>query len=194
MQNTGKRKNYMQKALVLAAALCLAFHCAGRLFMWWNISHRLNIFLPFIATVTYADRHGGFHGDGETICTMTFGETSGERLADRLEESGRWYSFPVPERLWELIYEIPLADSFHATFAEAVGIGTPADGYWFFADRDTFGNYGRKGGPDLYGMEAVQRMEERGQERENGHFWPFNFDLAVYVPQARTLYFFAFDI
>lgn len=193
MQNTEKRKHFIRTALIAAAALWLALHCAGRLFVWRNTGRRLSVWLPFTVDVTYRDNHGGFHGDGETVCTMTFNAAAGERLMERLEKSERWYRFPAPEQIRQLIYEEPLADSFHAAFAETAGIGALEEGYWFFADRDTFDNYGREGGPDLYGMEAVERLTERGREKESGHFWPFNFDLAVYVPRTHTLYFFAFD-
>lgn len=192
MQKAGNGKKLLKTVLAMAAVLWLILHGAGYLFILFQTGWRLGVGLPLPLSVDYADDHGGFHGDGETVCCLSFGEGAGETLKRRLEESGCWRVFPAPQEIEQLLYELPLAEGFRVTFAEASRLTRLENGYWFFADRDDSFRGHAPGQAVIYGIEAVNGLENRLAQGRS--LWPYNFDLAVYDPEARILYFFALDI
>ena len=73
------------------------------------------------------DNHGGFHGDGSSLYSYQFTDSS---MEPEMEESGYWKSLPLSEGISNLIN-----NSIGDECAEA--IPDISNGYYFFYDRHT---------------------------------------------------------
>lgn len=114
--------------------------------------------------VSTYDDHGGFHGDGTTCTIMQF---SDDAILEEIEEAGTWQSFPPDEAVNELLYGNYLFD------AETQENFVPPieNGYYLLKDRNT---------------EAKEQPNILARHS-------FNFDLAVYDTDNRTLYYLVLD-
>lgn len=114
--------------------------------------------------VSTYDDHGGFHGDGTTCTIIQF---SDDTLLEEIEEAGTWQSFPPDEAVNQLLYGNYLYD----TETQEKFVPPIENGYYLLKDRNT------------------QAAEQPNIMKRSS----FNFDLAVYDTDNRTLYFLVLD-
>lgn len=114
--------------------------------------------------VSTYDDHGGFHGDGTTCTIIRF---SDDALLEEIEEAGTWQAFPPDEAVNELLYGNYLYD----TETQENFVPPMEKGYYLLKDRNA---------------QAAEKpnIMTRGS---------FNFDLAVYDTDNRTLYYLVLD-
>lgn len=114
--------------------------------------------------VSTYDDHGGFHGDGTTCTIIQF---SDDALLEEIEAAGTWQSFPPDEAVNQLLYGNYLYD----TETQENFVPPMEKGYYLLKDRNS---------------QAAEKpnIMKRGS---------FNFDLAVYDTDNRTLYYLVLD-
>ena len=79
-------KKWILATAMLAAVLLSA--CSGTRSTSENVEHELGISLPETISVTYANTHGGFHGDGETWIALNFTAEGTKELSGQMSEEG----------------------------------------------------------------------------------------------------------
>lgn len=114
--------------------------------------------------VSTYDDHGGFHGDGTTCTIIQF---SDDALLEEIEEAGTWQSFPPDDAVNQLLYGNYLDDpETQEPFVPPI-----EKGYYLLKDRNS------------------QAAEKPNIMKRSS----FNFDLAVYDADNRTLYYLVLD-
>ena len=127
------------------------------------------------ATVTYTNNHGGFLGDGATVITMTFLETS---LTDQIQKSEHWHALPMSTNVSVVLYGGTAENGaeWSSVVKDLSEFEMPeiTNGYWFFKDRH----------PDKTDEYDDSNIFSRSS---------FNFVIAVYSVETNTLYYFKID-
>lgn len=114
--------------------------------------------------VSTYDDHGGFHGDGTTCTIIQFPD---DAFLEEIEEAGTWQAFPPDEAVNQLLYGNYLYDAqTQENFVPPI-----ENGYYLLKDRNT---------------EAAEQPNIMARHS-------FNFDLAVYDTDNRTLYYLVLD-
>lgn len=114
--------------------------------------------------VSTYDDHGGFLGDGTTCTIIQFPD---DALLEEIEAAGTWQAFPPDEAVNQLLYGNYLDN----TETQEPFVPPIEKGYYLLKDRNT------------HAAEQPNIMT-RGS---------FNFDLAVYDTDNRTLYYLVLD-
>lgn len=110
--------------------------------------------------VSTYDDHGGFQGDGTTCTIMQF---SDDAFLHDIEKAGTWQAFPPDDAVNQLLYGNYLIDpETQEPFVPPI-----ENGYYLLKDR----NHERNEQPNIMARNS------------------FNFDLAVYDADNRTLYY-----
>lgn len=73
-----------------------------------ELSQTLGVDVSSGEILTQSDDHGGFHGDGSTVVEIRFADTG---LAEQIEGSADWTSFPLTDNLTALIYGLHTEES-----------------------------------------------------------------------------------
>lgn len=95
-------------------------------------AHELDLDLPVPQSVTSADSHGGFLGDGLLHIELVFAPEDGEQVEGEVSHhpSGRWNPFPMDQEMEDFLW------NGGAGMAEWP---VPEEGWWFLMDRQTDG-------------------------------------------------------
>ena len=128
------------------------------------------------------DTHGGFLGDGQTFLQLTFDQESAAALEEEISRAKGWQPLPLSDELVRVVYgeEYEEGDTVYSYAPLAVGEdGEPLfpqveRGSWFFLDRHSEST-------DPY--DASQLYQR----------YSFNFTVALYDADSRTLYYFEMD-
>ncbi len=119
----------------------------------------------------HTDTHGGFHGDGTTFIALHF---SDEACLNEIESSASWKPLPLSENLETLVYgqasggPVLTSDKGDPLFPQV------ENGYYYLWDRH-------------------DESENRQDDSDLLQRASFNFTLALYDADAKTLYYCAFD-
>ena len=152
------------KALPILLVLLMLWSAIWRPGPGDYVARELELELPTAQTTDTYDDHGGFHGDG-TTCTII--QLSDDALLEEIEKAGTWQAFPPDDAVNQLLYGSYLAD------AETQEPFVPPieNGYYLLKDRNA-------------------KAAEQPNIMTRGSF---NFDLAVYDADNRTLYYLVLD-
>lgn len=139
-----------------------------------ELSRTLGVDLSQGKLMETQDSHGGFHGDGERWVTLSFVDCD---LSPALEAEEEWQSLPLPAPLETVLYgktktegtEIIQEGPF--TMREIPQI---SKGYYFFWDRHG----------------EAKKANDPGQVLERSSF---NFTVALYDTDSKTLYYYELD-
>lgn len=95
-------------------------------------AHELDLDLPAPQSVTSADSHGGFLGDGLLHMEIVFSTEDGEQVEGEVSHhpSGRWNPFPMDEEMEEYLW---------GGGAGMAGWPVPEEGWWYLEDRQRDG-------------------------------------------------------
>lgn len=120
------------------------------------------------------DNHGGFHGDGIAYAVVTFPDSAAERA---IAQNPDWKPYPLDDTLQALLYGVTTASESSGPYVTDDD-GTPlfpeiSDGYYVLLDR--------------YEESAP------GHEEDILHRASFNFTVAIYDKETRTLYYAEMD-
>lgn len=128
--------------------------------------------LPRPVDAQVMDNHGVWFGDGELYGKLTFDQSNGEALEERLAEHDGWEKLPLPENVTLLLYGGE-KDGIHYGSPLADGWGSPTvtEGYYYFLDR----LHDRKDDALLLNDSAI------------------NVTIAIYDSQQAVLYFMTYD-
>ncbi len=128
----------------VALAVLLLFSLSGCCFFLNDfeepaalVARETGMELPRCAVIQATDTHGGFLGDGDTLIILHFEGEARERLERELADA--WEALPLPQSLYEVVYEhrnlVPIpTDSAEEGFPQITG------GYWYFDDRQSESN------------------------------------------------------
>lgn len=161
--------------LALAAAVILtACQSDGSL---QEAAYALGLDLSAGSLSSSVDTHGGFHGDGIEFTEVTFSDNA---LQQQLEQSAVWMPLPLPEPLNIIVYGAYTQDGHAGPYlCKPDAAGEPLlpfidNGFYYFEDR-----HEQSTAP--YDANDVLKRSS------------FNFTLAIYDADAKTLYFCKFD-
>ena len=154
----------MKKFSVILAALFLLAALAGcGASPERELSSALGLDLTGCDSIDYADKHGGFHNDGETHARLTFSGGAAEALKSAIADSESWEPLPMSEAL-----SAALAQN------ESTGLPEVENGSYFFLDRSD-------------GSRDVKSLSEFSAR------YSFNYTVAIYSSDDDTLYFYVLD-
>ncbi len=168
----------MKRAVSLAIVCCLM--CLTACSYYFDeiavISDALGIDVSQGELKIYNDTHGGFHGDGELYVEMVF---SDDAFTDRIKLSGEWSALPLPLTLRIVAYggKLEGGSSYHSFIDDPDGenlIPLISNGYYYFRDRSS------------------ESRDERDPSQILDRY-SYNFTLAIYDIDTRTLYFYEID-
>lgn len=128
------------------------------------LSEELHVDMSGGTVVLHEDTHGGFHGDGETFCTVTFASESA--VETHLSDCALWSSLPLTDNLYTAAYSL--------TTEDAPFFPTIENGYYYFCDRH----------PGIENDRDDSALLNRGS---------YNFTLAIYDTDSHTLYYYQLD-
>lgn len=161
----------MKRVLFLFAALALVFSAAAcgiesRQEPLEYISEALGVDVTSGEILSKDDTHGGFHGDGETVVTVSI-----PGLA--LPKNPRWHLLPLHTELSDAVYG---SQSTYTSFSSLFDADIPVveNGFWFFQDRHA---------------EAADPTDCTDLHARSS----WNFTAAIYDADTGTLYFLEFD-
>ena len=172
-----------RKALwLLPAAALLFLLCACGQEPGEEISRTLGVDLSAGVLAEHRDTHGGFLGDGETFLQLTFDQESAAALEEEISQAKGWQPLPLPDDLVRVLYgeEYEEGDTVYSYAPLAAGQdGEPLfprveRGSCFFLDRHSEST-------DPY---DASQLDQR---------YSYNFTVAVYDSESRTLYCFEMD-
>lgn len=123
------------------------------------------------------DSHGGFHNDGLLFTEITFTDET-ESLKNEIKRSSLWTEMPLPESLNTLIYG-------NISSTQAIGpyitdeesnplFPNVENGYYFFKDRHS-------------------ESKNSGNDTDVLNRSSFNFTIAIYDEDTKTIYFAQMD-
>ena len=141
-----------------------------------RIGRQLDLDLSRATLVEYQDSHGGFHGDGETVAIITLPEEMVSEAESRMLHGTPWWQ-PLPLRE-------------DAALALYGGMDGDVQRMPLFADAngDPIAPEVTKGWYYLYDAQGEPYIETSLFSRAS-----FNFCLALYDAERRTLYYFELD-
>ena len=132
-----------------------------------GIGRQLNLDLSQATFAEYRDTHGGFHGDGETFAVLSLPEEGIESVESMMSLCApRWNPVPLTEELRRVLY----GDDQHAPLCPD-SIPRVENGWYYFKD-------------ELGEPSGEESLFDRAS---------FNFCVALYDAETRTLYYFALD-
>lgn len=134
-----------------------------------ELSQTLSVDLSQGTVVEETDTHGGFHGDGDRWVAVSFED---QDLAPALEDAG-WQSLPLPQALDTLLYGRTDAQGSQGPYTSRT-LPRVSEGYYFFRDRF----------PEAEDPTDPAEALERGA---------FNYTVALYDEQSRSLYYYEMD-
>lgn len=119
----------------IALALLPLLGGCGQESMEDYVARNLEIDLPEPVSVTYADSHGGFHGDGLLHIELTFDLEDRAAVEEEVSHhpSGCWNPFPMDEHMEEVVY---------GSYADELSWPVPENGWWYLLDRQEDGEGG----------------------------------------------------
>lgn len=123
--------------MLLSLFLLCAAGCSKSGSLTDEISETVGIDLSSAAYATRIDTHGGFHGDGNTIVTMS---VSSDSALAQIQGNSAWQSLPLTENLTAIVYGITEGNSSVGPYITVDDSSTPAvpeitNGYYFLLDR-----------------------------------------------------------
>lgn len=140
-----------------------------------EVTNELGISCKSASIISSEDTHGGFHNDGTTFYAMSFLD---DQFLDNVNTSSYWNKLPLDDNLNALLYGINNENYSDGPYvADEEGhplFPTVENGYYYFEDR----HYESKDIQD--DSEVLNRCS-------------FNFTIAVYDVDTKTLYFCEFD-
>lgn len=158
------KKRYVLSA-ILALAVCFLLFGRGQ-----GIEHEISDVLGVDVTdgevLSEEDSHGGFHGDGQTAVTLRFAD---DAVWEEIAANADWQPLPLTGELSALAYGLATADGQIGPYLEEGVIPRVENGAYCFIDRHA---------------QADTPLLERSS---------FNFTLAVYDADTRTLYYTEYD-
>ena len=140
-----------------------------------RIGRQLEIDLSRATLVEYQDSHGGFHGDGETVAVITLPEDTASLAESMMEYGAQWQKLPLREDLSLALYGGMEGDTQRMPlFADANGdpIAPEVTKGWYYLD-------------DALGEPYIEASIFSRTS--------FDFCLALYDVERRTLYYFELD-
>lgn len=168
-------KTLLAALLALAAALALtACQPSGAV---QEAAYTLGLDLSAGWVASSADTHGGFQGDGIEYVEVAFSDNA---LLDQLEQSAVWMPLPLPEPLYIIAYGAHTQDGFAGPYlCRPDSGGEPLlpfidNGYYYFEDRHA---------QSTAAYDANDVLDRAS----------FNFTLAIYDADAKTLYYCKYD-
>ena len=123
--------------------------------------------------ITDTDSHGGFHGDGITFLEVAFEDDS---CLNQIKGNSSWKQLPVSYPVDALLYGTQNGSSSIGPYVTEGGkklFPKAETGYYYFKDRHT--GTGGQGNKDVVNRHS------------------FNFTVALYDEDTRTLYYCEFD-
>lgn len=123
--------------------------------------------------ITDTDSHGGFHGDGITFLEVAFEDDS---CLNQIKGNSSWKQLPVSYPVDALLYGTQNGSSSIGPYVTEGGkklFPKAETGYYYFKDRHT--GAGGQGSKDVVNRHS------------------FNFTVALYDEDTRTLYYCEFD-
>lgn len=128
------------------------------------VSESLNIDVSVAREITFTDSHGGFHGDGTTYIVLKFQDG---RILEELKKDRQWKPFPpdADATVTALAYGISDNSSAIGPFTGDIELPEIRSGYYRLIDRQS------ENDTDIL-------------ERDS-----FNYTLAIYDADTKTLYF-----
>ena len=169
----------MKKVISLFTITCLLFamtSCRKIVDKTSIISGRLGVPVEGGHVEVDTDTHGGCNGDGETYAEITF---SDESFFDEIKSNSEWSELPLTETLNHFVYggldskgryRFPaVEDENHKSIIPPI-----SNGYYFFKDRH----------PNCTDEKDDSQIFDR---------YSFNFTLAIYDSNSKTLYFYEID-
>ena len=141
----------------------------------FTIASRTNIRLGNPEVLYNLDTHGGFHGDGDWLAVLQYGDDS---LLRAIENSNEWKPLPLPAALKEVSGLLPsVSDEAKQDVPPEETMLSAEHGYYFFLNR------------------------RRGKENKNPkdesilllHQYSYNFTLAVYDADSAALWIMEID-
>ena len=165
-------KKWILAMAMLAAVLLSA--CSGTRSTSENVEHELGISLPETISVTYANTHGGFHGDGETWIALNFTAEGAKELSGQMSEEG-WQPLPMVGELRAAVYggELDGVNYGDGVFAR-YSVSAPVNGWYWFFDRHS---------------EATDPHSADGLLGR----YSMNYSAAVFDADRNTLYYYELD-
>ena len=160
-------------AIALLLAVLLAA-CSGTRSTPENVAQELGVSLPETVSVGYEDTHGGFHGDGETLVTLTFSADDAAALQAQLAEQG-WQPLPMEGEMRAAVYggELDGVNYGDGVFAR-YSVSAPVNGWYWFFDRHS---------------EATDPHSADGLLGR----YSMNYSAAVFDADRNTLYYYELD-
>ena len=139
-----------------------------------TISRWLGIDVSTGSEVSTYDNHGGFHGDGTTLITLSF---SDDKALRQIEESNEWKKFPLDDTVKALIYGVSDGTNFIGPYLTD-NTGKPIipeieNGYYFLIDK-------QENQDEIVSKNILNR-------------YSLNFVLGIYDTDTDILYFCEFD-
>lgn len=119
----------------IALALLPLLGGCGQESMEDYVARSLEIDLPEPVSVTYADSHGGFHGDGLLHMELAFAPEDWPAVEEAVSHhpNGHWNPFPMDSGMEAVVY---------GSFSEELSWPVPENGWWYLEDRQENGEGG----------------------------------------------------
>ena len=129
----------MKRLICILLSVCLLCFsgCSKSGSMTDEISNTIGIDLVNAEYATRVDTHGGFHGDGNTIVSLSL---STDSVQEQIQNNSNWHSLPLTENLTAVVYGITEGNSSIGPYITVDDSRNPAvpeitNGYYFFLDR-----------------------------------------------------------
>ena len=168
----------MKRLLCILLPLCLLCMagCSKSGSLTEEISKTVGVDLSSAEYATRVDTHGGFHGDGNTIVTIS---VPSESILAEIQNSSAWHSLPFTENLTAIVYGLTDGNSSIGPYITVDDSHTPAvpeitNGYYFFLDR--------------HSQSTAPHDDTNILSRAS-----FNLTIAVYDCDTEILYYLEFD-
>lgn len=140
-----------------------------------EVSKALGIDVASATVESSADSHGGFHGDGVTYIKLNF---SDKTFLNKIKQNSAWHSLPLSDNLTTVVYGKSDEQTSIGPFLTD-GSGQPLlsqieHGYFYFNDRHS------------------ESKDPQNDSQLIGRS-SFNFTLAIYDTDTKTLHFCELD-
>lgn len=140
-----------------------------------EISKTIGVDVSAGEVISESDRHGGFHGDGDTVVVIQFSDTS---FSNQIEDNGDWNAMPLTDNLTALVYGIHTESSSIGPMIHG-GDNIPVipeieNGYYYFKDRH-YESSDPKDDTNVLGRAS------------------YNFTIAIYDTDTQKLYYLELD-
>lgn len=172
----------MKKRIPLLLLILLLCGCAKEADPIARVSERLGTDASEFVVSTYYDTHGGFHGDGETVIIMSLTPEQEAQLLKNTQNGFCRYDLPFSQPISIALYGGYMdrggTNYYHGSLFNTES-GEPivpqiSNGFYLFYDRHS----------ESTDPSNDSRLHYRGS---------WNFDLAVYDADTRTLYYLVLD-